>query len=111
MSDTPRTDATQKLKDIIGDEYVSVDFARLIERELAEYREQLKANHKATEMLERMVYEAREQRDRLANALERWPEIREWLEMSSFIKSYMQCESAFFDGISSALDAVKGGGL
>ena len=31
---TPRTDAKQKLKDIIGDEYVAVDFARQLEREL-----------------------------------------------------------------------------
>ena len=36
---TPRTDAKQKLKDIIGDEYVAVDFARQLERELTEANE------------------------------------------------------------------------
>ena len=30
---TPETDAKQKLKDMIGDEYVSTDFARKLERE------------------------------------------------------------------------------
>jgi len=35
---TPRVDARQTLKDIIGDEYVSVDFARKLERELIEAR-------------------------------------------------------------------------
>ena len=40
---TPRTDAKQKLKDIIGDEYVAVDFARQLERELTAARKELKA--------------------------------------------------------------------
>jgi len=37
--------------------------------ELHEAREAIKANHKAALVIERMVYEAREQRDRLADAL------------------------------------------
>jgi len=49
-----------------------------------------------------------EQRDRLAEALERWPEIRKWLEMSKFISGYMQAEKEFFDQLSEALAAVKG---
>ena len=32
MSNTPETDAKQKFKDMIGDEYVSVEFARKLER-------------------------------------------------------------------------------
>ena len=39
---TPRTNAKQKLKDIIGDEYVAVDFARQLERELTAAREEIK---------------------------------------------------------------------
>ena len=38
MSNTPETDAKQKLKDMIGDEYVSADFARKLERERDEAR-------------------------------------------------------------------------
>ena len=44
MNDTPtlETDAKQKLKDIIGDEYVSAYFARRLERQRDEAREALK---------------------------------------------------------------------
>ena len=35
---TPETDAKQKLKDMIGDEYVSTDFARRLERERDEWK-------------------------------------------------------------------------
>ena len=38
MSNTPESDACQKLKDMIGDEYVSVEFARKLERERDEAR-------------------------------------------------------------------------
>jgi len=40
-----------------------------LERELGEAREQIEANHKGCALLERMVYEAREQRDALINIL------------------------------------------
>jgi hypothetical protein len=40
-----------------------------IDRELVETQKQIEANHKGVEMLERMVYEARDQRDKLAEAL------------------------------------------
>jgi hypothetical protein len=40
-----------------------------LERERDEARGQIEANHKAALVIERMVYEAREQRDRLAEAL------------------------------------------
>jgi len=43
MSDTPKTDAKQKLKDMIGDEYVSVEFSRKLERERDGYQEQADA--------------------------------------------------------------------
>ena len=36
---TPETDAKQKLKDMIGDEYVSADFAKQMERERDSWRE------------------------------------------------------------------------
>ena len=38
---TPETDAKQKLKDMIGEEYVSTDFARKLERERDELAERL----------------------------------------------------------------------
>jgi hypothetical protein len=40
-----------------------------LERELAEAREQIAANHKATLVIERMYYEAKEQRDKLAEVI------------------------------------------
>jgi hypothetical protein len=40
-----------------------------LERDLAEARDHLEANYKGCELLERMVYEAREQRDALINIL------------------------------------------
>jgi len=42
-----------------------------LERELAEARKQIEANHKGVEMLERMVYEAREQRDTLKDTIKK----------------------------------------
>jgi flagellar biosynthesis chaperone FliJ len=42
---------------------------RGFESERDEAREQIEANHKATLVIERMFYEAREQRDRLAEAI------------------------------------------
>ena len=78
MNDTPETDATIRRYTVtygmIG-KYVRADFARKLERERDEARGQIEANHKATLVIERMVYEAREQRDavtlRLGNTQER----------------------------------------
>ncbi len=47
---------------------------RGMEREHDEAREQIEANHKATLVIERMFYEAREQRDRLAEAARTLPD-------------------------------------
>ena len=73
---TPRTDAKQKLKDIIGDEYVAVDFARQLERELTAAREELaelKEEYGTWWAQKRIAIdelkEVTEQRDRLAEAL------------------------------------------
>jgi hypothetical protein len=66
MNDTPETDATIRRYTVtygmIG-KYVRADFARKLERERDEARGQIEANHKAALVIERMVYEAREQRD------------------------------------------------
>lgn len=68
---TPRTDAAleatwQSVN--VPTSPVPADFARKLERELAEAQQQIEANHKATLVIERMLYEAREQRGRLADA-------------------------------------------
>jgi hypothetical protein len=85
---TPRTDAqingrpcTQfsiMAGDSLRDALVKSEFARQLERELTAMTErrdglakQIEANHKGTLMLEQMVYDAREQRDRLAEALQK----------------------------------------
>ena len=74
---TPRTDAKQKLKDIIGDEYVAVDFARQLERELTAAREELaelKEEYGTWWAQKRIAIdelkEVTEQRDRLAEAFQ-----------------------------------------
>ena len=67
--ETPRTD--KAVKESNGQwSYVLADTCKQLERELAETRKQIEANHKGCELLERMVYEAREQRDTLTVALE-----------------------------------------
>ncbi len=118
--ETPRTD--KAVKESNGQwSYALVDTCKQLERELAA------ANQIMGELcescgwamrfpdqpcrceLERELAEAREQRDALAEALNRWPEIREWLEMSKYIFGYMQAEKKFFDQLSEALAAVKGG--
>jgi hypothetical protein len=81
MSDTPTPRTNKAFLDgytfCKEDMMPAVAFASQLERELTtvtaqrdEAREQIDANHKATLVIERMVYEAREQRDRLAVALE-----------------------------------------
>ena len=109
MSDTPRTDK-ETGKSIGSDSIVYASFARQLERELTEAREQrdglakeldalkqsmldlshpnmkllleerneareqIVANHKATLVIERMFYEVKEQRDRLAEAARTLPD-------------------------------------
>jgi hypothetical protein len=87
-----------------------------MECELFEVREQSNTMRekwlslgKCCENLGAELHEIKQQRDMLAKALDRWPEIREWLEMSMFVKGYMKSESVFFDGLSEALAAVRGG--
>jgi len=90
MSDTPETDA--QAYDVGGYQHedgsiVLSAFARKLERERDRLAEQIKANHKGTLMLERMVYQSREQRDRLAEALDKvvdaWDHA-EWLDENDF---------------------------
>ena len=50
--------------------------------------------------------EARGQRDRLLAALKDWSEIREWLEMDSYIKGYMKARAGFFNGLDEALQSL-----
>ena len=82
MNDTPETDATIRRYTVtygmIG-KYVRADFARKLERERDEARGQIEANHKATLVIERMVYEAREQRDRLIKSVE---PLKYWRDIS-----------------------------
>lgn len=59
--------------------------------------------------LEYRLAEDREQRDRLVEAFNEWPRLREWLEMDSFIRGYMSAELPAFDAMSNTLAAVKGG--
>lgn len=72
--------------------------------------EEMETRHAATMLHTQTIVddanEAREQRDRLAEALSEWPRLREWLEMDSFIRGYMSAELSAFDAMS---NAVKGG--
>jgi len=134
---TPRTDAKQKLKDIIGDEYVAVDFARQLERELTAAREELdkaieerrEETMKATaaisglEMWKRCSQDAEKelatvmyQRDRLAEALKKvvtsWDEAT-WLddnEFESFREALQSLNPDHTVATNDMIPAVKGGG-
>ena len=72
MNDTPETDGEWNriaCYDHPQFDQGIAEFARKLERERDEARGQIEANHKAALVIERMVYEARDQRDRLADAL------------------------------------------
>ena len=71
MSDTPETDAKQKLKDIIGDEYVFVEFARKLERERDRYQNQADALVDHLGQTQERMIDAERQRDRLAAVLQK----------------------------------------
>jgi hypothetical protein len=110
MSDTPRTDSQQQLNDIVGDKFVSVDFARRLERELSNMTDQRDAAMQALEWAkkshERELAEARDQLDRLADAMKNmWPFIVE--------DDYPGCNTPEFDAAiekyKSALAAMEGG--
>jgi hypothetical protein len=69
MSNTPRTDEfwdNQPLDRPVLSE--AREFAQQLERELSEAQQQIEANHEVTLVIERMLYEAREQRDKLIAA-------------------------------------------
>jgi hypothetical protein len=68
---TPETDAeaTFRPNDDGATDFVIASFARRLERERDEARDQIEANYKATLMLENMLYQEREQRDMLAEVL------------------------------------------
>jgi hypothetical protein len=121
MSDTPKTDAKQKLKDMIGDEYVSVEFSRKLERERDEAREQrdncqlelqivterLKGQHHPDD--NGMKYEGEidikaitEQRDRLAEALQNIIRIYE-----NPAKNCIPCSSDMYDEALQSLTTTK----
>jgi hypothetical protein len=55
------------------------DHAKTLQRERDEARGQIEANHKAALVIERMVYEAREQRDRLIKSVE---PLKYWRDIS-----------------------------
>jgi len=101
-------------------------YARLqdLERERDEAREQIEANHKATLIIERMFYEAKEERDRLAEEREQWRlssvcrELREQRDrLAEVIKAATGLIAAkgrhntmlAYQGLREALAAVKGG--
>lgn len=120
MSDTPRTDEATRMA--FANEYmVPTEFAQQLERELADVNADYMAlarqldGHDATECLLNLnrlkteLAEARKQRDMLAEAFREWPRLREWLEMSMFIRGYMSSESEAFDAMNEALAAVEGG--
>ena len=75
MTDTPETDDLAR-----GNHVVPTEFAQHLERERDRLADQIEANHKGTLMLERMVYQSREQRDRLAEAIRKH---RDELELTS----------------------------
>jgi len=55
------------------------DHAKTLQRERDEARGQIEANHKAALVIERMVYEARDQRDRLIKSVE---PLKYWRDIS-----------------------------
>jgi len=63
------TQAYDKIEELTEVGLRQMDTERSLKSELTELRERMKANYKATLAIERMLYEAREQRDRLAEAL------------------------------------------
>ena len=84
---TPRTDARQKLKDIIGDEYVAVKFTCQLERELTAALEEVNSinaereSHRGTrkawielddnrQILEKQLKAVTEQRDGLRSGID-----------------------------------------
>jgi hypothetical protein len=81
-----------------------------LQRELAEARKMIRDMEGGVRETGFELYEARKQRDTLAEAFREWPRLREWLEMSEFIRGYMSNESEAFDAMNEALTAVKGGG-
>jgi len=101
--ETPRTD--KAVKESNGQwSYALVDTCKQLERELAAAREQIKANHKGCELIERMVYEARQQRDTLAEAaqavVDRW-DAPTWKDLEPTAK--------VINALRKAIAAVKGG--
>jgi hypothetical protein len=71
------------------------------ERQRDRLADQIEANHKGTLMLERMVYQLREQRDMLAEALRNLMFYSEGYRMESYDKTIQEAEAA--------LASVKGG--
>ena len=70
MNDTPETDHVENNLGNCAHPVLS-SFCRKLERERDRLADQIEANHKGTLMLERMVYQLREQNDRLALVLQR----------------------------------------
>ena len=69
MTPTPRTDERANNWESTDGQWVSADFARQLERELATEREQLAANHEATRLMGKWLEAERELADRLAGVL------------------------------------------
>jgi len=109
MSETPRTDAQANLTGAGGPPtwHIHADFARQLERELAEARDQLAGAGKlmkACDVLVRDLAEARKQRDTLAEAaqavVDRW-DAPTWKDLEPTAK--------VMNALRNALAAVKGG--
>lgn len=105
MSDTPQTDYyTKKLRNLCDDEFVPIEFARQLERELGVWkheadllREQLAKADKALQDNISIFIDLREQRDSLEEALE--------AVLDEIGIAYLACKSE----AKAVLAAVKGG--
>ena len=69
MSNTPETDACQKLKDMIGDEYVSSDFARKLKRKRDEALNAFIMVVDEMVQVQSQLREAKREFDRLADVI------------------------------------------
>jgi regulator of replication initiation timing len=88
------TQAYDKIEELTEVGLRQMDTERSLKSELTELRERMKANYKVTLAIERMLYEAREQRDKLVNALERieeryvdgWDTHEDWKAMGEMAR-------------------------
>ena len=89
------------------------DHAKTLQRELAEARKWSSKLADVGDDLRAELDEAQEtiaavtaQRDRLAEALREWAEIREWLGIDPYVRGYMKANLDFFNGLDEALQSL-----